>query len=874
MTFVMFAVTLACRLEALEFHVAPNGRDGALGTIDDPFGSICQARNAARRTKSHVTVFLRGGTYTIREPVVFGRDDGNATYQAFKGETPVFTSAVPVTSWRKVEVLPKGALAVTVDRLWVADIPDGVRDFKVMFDGNCMLERARSRGFQAPEQAFKRLATRNVARPEDRPLLRRLQYPEGEIKAWDNIEDVEACFCGVPWTFNISPIASVDSANNIAWLKYEGNTPPFTTPKPYNPAYIENVIDVLDQPGEWCVNTKTRKIYYWPISGNPGSGICVPTLTEFFRVEGKVNYDGPVDVPVRNITFRGLSFTQGDRYSWWKGHKGWGIQHDWDKFDHANALLRFRGAADCTVEGCRFVNSGNSGIRLDLHAQNIVIKDNLINRVGHMGILLCGYGPGTKDVNKGNRIINNLIRRTGELIWHGHAIFVWQSGGNHIANNLIREVPRKAIGLCGVRGAIFMEGKRVDWDEASKTLRWDELGCDIFSDRDGTLQKRLLPFLHCRNNLVENNIVYRGRTKIGDGACLNVSGAGTGNVMSRNMLHVTLGNGMRCDDWQEGTIFKENLILSGGVVHKGRNDLINNIFINSNIRFSLYPGQQPDPGSKVHNNIFYFTRDNIVPYTGRTSKTIKTPESCDLKSNLYFCRAGNAKLEAFLAGKQAAGMDKGSRVADPCFERGIDLTVDAEPGGFHLAAGSPALALGFRQIDAMGIGLTGDYPAQFMSEVFPWKRGICISHSAKVAASSTMRGDASRILNAQKNMAAVFETREEAAPHVIITLDRESPVNGLYIVADFKDRQNAMRALTVWTSRDQKSWSEIWRADPYHIAMGRDWLVNPNRIFPAKYIKVGLRPKSQLQFRDTDERMKTGKYALKLNRIQVFKGIR
>ena len=97
-----------------------------------------------------------------------------------------------------------------------------------------------------------------------------------------------------------------------------------------------------------------------------------------------------------------------------------------------------------------------------------------------MGILLCGYGPGTKDVNKNNKIINNLIRRTGELVWHGHAIFIWQSGENFVANNHIREVPRKAIGICGVRGAIFMEGKKVDWDEASKAMRWHELGGRYF----------------------------------------------------------------------------------------------------------------------------------------------------------------------------------------------------------------------------------------------------------------------------------------------------------------------------------------------------------------------------------------------------------
>ncbi|VGO16334.1 hypothetical protein PDESU_04925 [Pontiella desulfatans] len=856
---MLLCLLLSMSVTAAEFYVSPNGNDSDTGSFDAPFKTVVRARDVARSTSELVTVYLREGRYVLDETVVFGLQDGNATYTAFEDEKPVITSARPVTGWKKA----KGSL-------WVADTPEGVEDFKVMFDGDRMLERARSRGFQSPQQKFKTFATRNTALPEDRPLLRRLEFPAGEIKAWDNIGDVEAFFCGVPWTFNISTIEKVDEENNIAWLKYEGNTPPSTTPKPYNPSYIENHISVLDQPGEWCVNTKTRKIHYWPVNGEPGDNICVPTLTEFFRVEGGIDYDGSKDTPVKGLAFKGLTFTQGNRYSWWDDHKGWGIQHDWDKFDHGNALLRFRGAEDCLVENCRFINSGNSAIRLDLHAQNITIQNNLIDRVGHMGILLCGYGPGTKDVNKNNRIVNNLIRRTGELIWHGHAIFVWQSGENVIANNHIREVPRKAIGLCGVRGAIFMEGKKVDWDEASKTIRWDELGCEIFTDEDGTLQSRLLPYLHARNNLVEGNYVYRGRTKIGDGACLNVSGAGTGNVLRRNMLSMVLGNGMRCDDWQQGTTFTENLILSGGVVHKGKNDLINNIFVNSRINFSLYPDQQPDPGSKVQNNLFYFTRDNIIPYTGRESQSIKTPQSLDVENNLYFCESKIDHLEKFLAGWQAKGVDAGSKVADPLFAKKVDLTVEARPDDYLLAKNSPALKMGFKQIDTSKIGLTDEYPATLLAEVFPSKRGTCVSGTAKVVASSKANGDTSKLVKPAANMTAVFETKVEEQPFVVIELEKEVPVDGLEIVADHKDRQNHLRGLTVWTSCDQKHWVEIWRADPYHIAMGRDWLVKPYEVRPAKYVKIGLRPKADLPFQPEDERMKMGKYTLKLNHVGIY----
>ena len=60
------------------------------------------------------------------------------------------------------------------------------------------------------------------------------------------------------------------------------------------------------------------------------------------------------------------------------------------------------------VTACRFVDSGGSGLRLDLHAQRNRVEDCEFAHLGEAGILLAGYGPGTKDVNHHNDIVNNL----------------------------------------------------------------------------------------------------------------------------------------------------------------------------------------------------------------------------------------------------------------------------------------------------------------------------------------------------------------------------------------------------------------------------------------------------------------------------------
>jgi hypothetical protein len=71
------------------------------------------------------------------------------------------------------------------------------------------------------------------------------------------------------WILNILPLASIDlNAQSLTT-----SIPATYTIKelhflPGTPSYwIENVIDALDEPGEWVVNTKEGKIYLWPREG-------------------------------------------------------------------------------------------------------------------------------------------------------------------------------------------------------------------------------------------------------------------------------------------------------------------------------------------------------------------------------------------------------------------------------------------------------------------------------------------------------------------------------------------------------------------------------------------------------------------------------
>ncbi|MEC9231260.1 MAG: right-handed parallel beta-helix repeat-containing protein, partial [Bacteroidota bacterium] len=728
-TFILFSIisfSFSQQEESIKFYVSPNGNDSNIGTLDEPFKTIEHAKQTIRKLSDQerhtdIDVYLRGGTYILDKTIVFeledsGLGDTKITYLAYKDETPVISSGVQIKGWKKLKTYPKSLPEVAKGNIWVAKMPKGMERFYTLFDGDKRLARTRKEGFEFKNIEYVGAKSMNVLYEKDRYLLRKLEL-EGEeiLKSWPNLEDIEVGFAPVPWTMNLLTLESVDEEKREAWTVLEANAPP-AAKKSHTKPWVENVIDHLETPGQWVLNTQERNIYYWPENGEPSNNIIAPKLKEYFRIEGNIDYQGAVDIPTKNIVFKGITFQHGERDSWWKGHKGWGIQHDWDKFDRGNAMLRFRGAENCEVLECRFTNSGGSAIRLDLYAQNITIKNNMIDFVGHMGILLCGYGPGTKDVNKNNTITNNVIHHVGAVMKMGAAIFICQSVSNIISNNLIHHVPRKAVGVCGIRVPILQK-RNIDFDEGSKTIRWNEI--DDAIEKKGTFWQRYTPFLHAKDNIVENNEVYRALEELADGSALNVSGAGEGNIMRNNFAHHITSHAsgvMRTDDWQRGTTFENNIIYMAnvsGIVHKGYNHIINNILVDcsskESIRFASYPDEEADYGSKIQHNIFYESLNAIKYYniSYRASEGISKPEDCDADTNIFYCAQNVEQAEKFVESKRKDGIEKNSIIADPLFE-------DVANANFKLKPESPALKLGFKQIDMSKIGLkTDEFPKKY-----------------------------------------------------------------------------------------------------------------------------------------------------------------
>ncbi|MGJ8633004.1 MAG: right-handed parallel beta-helix repeat-containing protein [Luteolibacter sp.] len=700
------AIILPATTYAAEIRVSP---DGEISTLE-------QARDAVRELrvdgeKGDVDVVIENGTYCFDETLIFGLEDSapegaKTSYVAAKDAEPVISGGRVIDGWKASDFAD--------GKIWVAEVPWAKGDgfFHVLFDGSEILRRAQSEPVEITNDSPAGMYTGTTE------IRVNFGYKGDVLKSWDNMEDIE--LYGSPtraWMVNFLPIASIDT---------EKKTGKLAIPATYRMAgkfVVENSMEHLDEPGEWVLNSKEGKLYYWPESGKPGESIIAPALNELIRVEGVTDTSlaGEKDEPVEGIVFQGLTFSHADRQQWLPEDRG--LQHDWNMWDKANGLVRFRGARNCEVNDCVFTDSGSDGVRLDLFCQEITVQNSTFTNLGGTGVLLSGYGPGKKDVNKGNTIHNNEITQVGQLFLHSPGVFIWQSGENIITHNHIHDLAYTGLVVSGVRrrffDPVFQEmGKKTpfkrwyfekDTREHSRTIRWDEitLGEDI---EDWANYE---PYMHARGNLMEFNEIHDCLKLLHDGNCIYLSGDGDDNIVRNNVTYNhPKGSMIRTDDDSHENVVEGNLMFgtfgNQGITIKGKNVATGNVFVNCQL-LTGRAGNTVDPDSDLSRNVFYITTRNITDGFHYGMPLVNG----GLDYNLYYDEDG--KGDALLAAQKKASetklIDKNSIVADPMF-------IDPIQGDFGFKDGSPAIKLGIEPLSLETVSKMGTMEDPFVKR-FP-----------------------------------------------------------------------------------------------------------------------------------------------------------
>lgn len=612
---ILTILLMAAVSPAATLYVSPQGRDGARGTIDDPFGSLAAARDAVRALRQKgdrapMSVVLRGGVHRLAETFVLTPEDSGVTYQAQPGERPILSGGRRIEGWKK-----------GTGSIWTAPAS---WTFRQLFVNGRRALRART-----PTNGFYRIDGNSS---QDKPFL--LKYRGDDVrKEWAG-RDVEVIAL-LAWAEIRMPIAAVDEAARTARLT--------ANPRPSNKEkdaryWIENAPDALDSAGEWYLDRAAGVVSYWPASGESPARdeIVAPALIQLVRLEGKPE-DGAM---VRNVAFRGIDFRHAD---WSMPAEGFA---DAQAAMTAASAFEAVGAEDVAIEHCTFRQSGGYAIWFGRGCKRNRVAATEIADMGAGGVKIgeTQQRQRESEQNFEHAVTDNEIHDLGQVYPSAIGVWVGQSSRNTIAHNHIHDLYYTAISV----GWTWGYGPNQCKGNAIEFNHLHHIGKGMLSDMGAIYTLGMQPGTTIRNNVIHDvwSFTYGGWGIYPDEGS-------TSEVIENNIVYRTKSAGFH--------------------QHYGRENIVrNNIFAFGNEFQLMRTRAEPHLSFTFEGNIVYYD-------SGALLGSNWSGDGVRMDKNLYWdARGGPVSFSGkTLAEWRQQGRDTASALADPLFRNAAnyDFTV-------------------------------------------------------------------------------------------------------------------------------------------------------------------------------------------------------
>lgn len=171
-----------------------------------------------------------------------------------------------------------------------------------------------------------------------------------------------------------------------------------------------NYLDEIDEPGEWAIDFKDAKLYFYPKSDIGKSEVMISDNKQPLLLFKDCS----------NITIEGVALD---------GNLGNGIE--------------FQNASNITISGCDIRNISGNAIQMQ-QSKSISILSNDIKNTGSFGIYVEKCGNLAKIIDADIVIDNNHIYDMGKLAFNG-GIGLMECCGVKISHNLIHDSPKNGI---------------------------------------------------------------------------------------------------------------------------------------------------------------------------------------------------------------------------------------------------------------------------------------------------------------------------------------------------------------------------------------------------------------------------------------------
>jgi uncharacterized protein YjdB len=425
----LLAPASAAHAATAVIHVAPSGA----GTACTPAApcSLEQGKSnaiTAAATGSDVEVVLADGTYSLTAPLEFtaadsGVGSSRVTYRAADGAVPELSGGTTIGGWEPSAEDPS---------VYVATAPAGLETRQLFVDGT------RANRASGPVPGFALTSTGHTT-------------TSTALASWGNLSEVEVVY-KMNW---IQPRCTIESVvgtvvtmKPTCWLRLQGTQYPLR---------LENARELLDEAGEWYLDSIADRVYYKPRAGEDLATALVvaPTL------EKLVSGTGSVTQPIRNLTFEGITFSD---TTWLYPSGPYGFReiqanltapdlnpvrkHEEDT--KPGAAVAFEHAVGLTFERNTFTRLGAAALDLDGRAQENVVRGNRFFDISSNGVMVgdvtaADHHPTAERIVRDNTISNNYVTRIGEDYPGAVGIWVGYAENTLIEHNELHDLPYSAI---------------------------------------------------------------------------------------------------------------------------------------------------------------------------------------------------------------------------------------------------------------------------------------------------------------------------------------------------------------------------------------------------------------------------------------------